>query len=105
MKTIPKNRMEGRPTALKPIGQGTMRNRANSIGNTENVWEVNVNTLVKNLKPGNANNVGRAARYTSWANKPLKVSTLPPLPPSPNASKSRKSRKNRKSRKTRKQRK
>jgi hypothetical protein len=97
--------MEGRPLALTPIGQGAYRTRANTVGNTSNIWEVNVNELVKNLKPGNANTIGRKAANISWANKPLKKSTLPPLPPSPNGNKARKTRKTRKARRTRKQRK
>ena len=96
--------MEG--LIIRPIGQGTYRNRANTVGNITNVWEINVNTLVKNLKPGNKNTRAEE-KNTSWANKPLKKSTLPPLPPSPKTpnSKSRKQRKTRKSRKTRRQRK
>ena len=101
--------MEGRPIALQPIGQGVYRNRANTIGNTENIWEVNLNALKKTIKPGNKNTRAEE-RNISWANKPLKKSNLPHLPPSPNgtnakARKSRKTRKARKARKTRRQRK
>jgi len=98
--------MEGRPIALQPIGQGVYRNRANTIGNTENIWEVNLNALKKTIKPGNKNTLAEE-RNISWANKPIKKSNLPPLPPSPNSNKnkSRKSRKARKARKTRRQRK
>jgi hypothetical protein len=65
-----------------------------------------VNTLVKNLKPGNINTRAEA-KNLSWANKPLTKSTLPPLPPSPKTpnNNTRKQRKTRKARKTRRQRK
>ena len=93
--------MEGRPLALAPIGQGAYRNRANTIGNTENIWEVNVNALAKTIRPGNQNTRAEE-RNISWANKPLKKSNLPP---SPASRKQRKQRKSRKQRKTRRQRK
>lgn len=95
--------MEGRPLALKPIGQGAYRNRANTIGNTENIWEVNINQLANTLRPGNQN-TRFEKRNMSWANKPLQNSTLPPLPPSPKTPVSRKQRKQRTSRKSRKSR-
>ncbi len=96
--------MEG--LIIRPIGQGNYRKRANTIGNITNVWEINVNELVKTIKPGNKNTRAEERNIT-WANKPLKKSTLPPLPPSPKTpnSNSRKQRKTRKSRKTRRQRK
>ena len=85
--------MEG--LRIAPQGQGQYKNAVQSLNDTfheEEVWPVNVNSLVKNIPVGDSNSEEEYQNLT-WANKPK------PKPRFANKVKKNRSRRNRSNRK------